>query len=311
MDSGSENKVETSSGWFGNAYLLLTLTTLFWAGNAVAGKLSIDEMSFIALTFYRWALATLIVLPFALRHLVREWNLVRRHAALLFGLGAVGFTGFNLTMYWALHHTSVVNVVIEQAAIPMLIMIINFVAFQLQVRVLQIAGLFMALAGVITTVSSGQPLSLLDNGANLGDAIMMLAALCYAVYSIGLRWRPPIHWLSFVFVLALSACLVSFVFWLGEIQLTGVQWPSQTGWYVVLYVGIFPSLLSQLFYARGVELIGANRAGLFINLVPVFGSLLAVLVLGEGFHWFHGAGLLLVSGGIYLAEHAAKSAKSS
>ncbi len=292
---------------FANPYLLLSLTTLFWAGNAIAGKLAVGELSLIALVFFRWMVACLIVLPFGWRHVVNDSRQIKQHAPLLFGLGAIGFTGFNLTMYWALRHTSVVNVVIEQAAIPVLIMLFNFVAFRLQVRLFQIVGLILATVGVIVTVTGGQPASLLNGGVNSGDAIMMIAALCYAIYSIGLRWRPPIHWLSFVFVLSFSACIVSLIFWLVEVYNNGFELPGIKGMLLVLYVGVFPSLLSQLFYARGVDLIGANRAGLFINLVPVFGSILAVFMLGEPFHWYHATGMLLVIGGIFLAERAARS----
>ena len=292
--------------WFANAYLLLSLTSLFWAGNSIAGKLAVGELSSFTLTFLRWTVATLVVLPFAWKHVVRDWALIRRNGPLLVLLGVTGFTGFNLTLYWALNHTSVVNVVIEQAAIPVLIMMINWVAFRQKVHLLQIAGLLLTLAGVTLTVTGGK-LSVLLGGVNVGDAIMMLAAVFYALYSIGLRWRPPIHWLSFMFVLALSACISSGFAWMAEVAESGVQWPGVRGWLVVLYVGILPSLVSQLFYARGVELIGANRAGLFINLVPVFGSLLAVLLLGEHFRWYHAVGLLLVSGGIFLAERAGRT----
>ena len=162
------------TAFFANPYLLLALTTLFWGGNAVAGKMAVGELSFLSLTFFRWLGALLLVLPFAWRPLMRDLPIVRRHFLLLFTLGAVGFSGFNLFMYWALTHTSVVNVVIEQAAIPVLIMLFNFVAFRLRVRALQIVGLLMALTGVVLTVSGGQPALLLQGKVNIGDAIMML-----------------------------------------------------------------------------------------------------------------------------------------
>ena len=298
------------TAFFANPYLLLALTTLFWGGNAVAGKMAVGELSFLSLTFFRWLGALLLVLPFAWRPLMRDLPMIRRHFLLLFTLGAVGFSGFNLFMYWALTHTSVVNVVIEQAAIPVLIMLFNFVAFRLRVRALQIVGLLMALTGVVLTVTGGQPALLLQGKVNIGDAIMMLSALCYAIYSVGLRWRPPMHWLSFMLVLVFAATVVSGVFWLAEVSRTGVVMPTGKGWWLVAYVAFFPSLLSQLFFARGVDLIGANRAGLFINMVPIWGSLLAVMLLGEIFHWYHAAGLALVIGGIFLAERAARRAAS-
>ena len=308
MSTPETRSASAGSAFFANPYLLLAMTTLFWGGNAVAGKMAVGELSFMSLTFFRWVGALLLLLPFAWRPLMRDWPVVRRHFVLLFGLGAVGFTGFNLFMYWALTHTSVVNVVIEQAAIPVLIMLFNFIAFRLRVRLLQIVGLVLALTGVVLTVTGGQPALLLQGQVNIGDGIMMLSALCYAVYSVGLRWRPAMHWLSFLLVLVFAASLVSGLFWLTEVSRTGVVLPTGKGWWLVAYVAFFPSLLSQLFFARGVDLIGANRAGLFINMVPIWGSLLAVLLLGEMFHWYHAAGLALVMGGIFLAERAARRA---
>ena len=301
-------KFNRARSWvFSNPYLLLVLTTLFWAGNAVAGKYAVGEIDFITLTFFRWLLASLCLLALAWRQVLVDRQQIQKNLAYLFVLGAIGFTGFNLCMYWALSYTSVVNVVIEQAAIPLLIMIFNFLAFRLAVKPLQIVGLMMALVGVAVTVTRGELGSLLEEGVNQGDAIMMLAALCYALYSIGLRWRPDIHWKSFLFTLTVSALLVSTVTWGVYVSINGLNMPTGKGLSIVLYVGLFPSLLSQLFYARGVQLIGANRAGLFINLVPIFGSLLAIVVLGEVFHWFHAVGLCFVVGGILLAERSARA----
>ncbi len=303
-----EKKIRSSLSWlFSSPYLLLAMTTLFWAGNAIAGKFAVGEIDFITLTFFRWMLASLCLLVFAWRQVVRDRATIRQNIVYLFALGAIGFTGFNLCMYWALNYTSVVNVVIEQAAIPVLIMVFNFLAFRLGVRVLQVVGLFMAVVGVVVTVTRGDPADLLQGGVNQGDAIMMMAALCYALYSIGLRWRPKMHWKSFLFSLMFSALLVSTVAWIVFISINGFATPSVKGMSLVLYVGLFPSLLSQLFYVRGVELIGANRAGLFINLVPIFGSLLAILLLGESFYWFHVVGLSFVVGGIFLAERSARA----
>lgn len=303
----SRQKISSMGAWlFSSPYILLVTTTLFWAGNAIAGKFAVGEIDFITLTFLRWLLASLCLLAFAWRQVHKDWRTIIKHLPYLFALGAVGFTGFNLCMYWALSYTSVVNVVIEQAAIPLLIMVFNFLAFRLAVRSLQIVGLLMAMVGVVLTVTRGEPGLMLQEGMNQGDAIMMLAALCYALYSIGLRWRPQMHWKSFLFTLTVSALLVSMVAWLIYVALNGFSMPSGKGLSLVLYVGIFPSLLSQLFYVRGVELIGANRAGLFINLVPIFGSLLAILIIGESFYWFHAVGLLLVVGGILIAERSAR-----
>lgn len=304
MNTHSDKNGEGRTAFFSNPYLLLILTTFFWGGNAVAGKLAVGEISFAALTFFRWLVAFLLLLPFAWPHILNDREQIKRSSGVLFVLGGLGFAGFNLMMYWALTYTSVVNVVIEQASIPALVMLINFVVFRQSVPFWQPVGLVLTLLGVVLTVSQGNPFSLLTSGVNQGDAIMMIAALCYVGYSLGLAWKPAIHWLSFMLFLCGSAVVVSGVVWSYEVFTQGFHWPSRAALLLILYTGVFPSLVSQLFYARGVELIGANRASLFINMVPIFGSILAIFLLGEAFRWFHMAGLLFVVGGIVLAEQS-------
>ena len=134
---------------------------------------------------------------------------------------------------------------------------------------------------------------------------MLAASLFYAAYTFGLRWRPNIHWMSFMWVIAVSAFAMTLPFAGWELSQGEFQMPGWKGWLVLLYIVIFPTIVSQLCWARGVELVGSNRAGLFINLVPIFGSVLAVLIIGEQFEWYHLVGLLLVLGGIGISERAA------
>jgi len=230
---------------------------------------------------------------------------IRQHLPLLVLLGAVGMCLFNLLMYFSLGYTTVINVSIVQAAIPVLIMMANFVVLSQRVRVLQIVGLVLSILGVLVTTTSGQPFSLLDSGLNIGDGLMLLACVFYAGYTFGLRWRPAIHWLSFMWVISVSAFVMTLPFVAWEWSAGIPPLPKFDGLLILLYVVIAPTIISQIAWARGVELIGANRAGLFANLVPVFGAVLAVLLLGEYFQWFHGLGLFLVLGGIGLAERAA------
>lgn len=295
---------------FANAYLLLILAPLFWGGNAVAGKLAVQDWQPFMLTSCRWIIATLLLLPFAWRPMQGDWTVIRRNWLYIFLLGAVGMCLFNLAMFAALKYTSAINVSIEQAAMPVLIMGANFLFLSQRVHWLQIIGLLLSIAGVMVTASAGKPLQLFSVGLNKGDAIMLLACVFYAGYTFGLRWRPQVHWLSFLWLISISALLMSLPFAAWELKQSNMpmQVPGTSGWLVLLYVVIFPTMVSQLAYARGVELIGGNRAGLFINLVPIFGSLLAVLVLSEAFHLYHLLGLVLVIGGIFLAERAAVSA---
>lgn len=290
------------TGWFGNAYLLLILTTLFWAGNASAGKLAVDLVSPFALTFLRWVIACAILLVLARPHLRTDWPVLRERLPVLFALGAIGFTGFNLGIYGAVHYTSAINVTIEQGCMPALIMLINYAVFRQRISALQGLGLLITVVGVLVTATHGAPLQLFAGGLNRGDAIMLLAVLAYAGYTVALRDRPQVHWLSMLLVLAMAALLSSAPFFLWDVLRTGLPQPGAQGWLIIAYIAVFPSILSQLFFIRGVELIGPNRAGLFINLVPVFGAVLAVLVAGEVFRAYHAVGIGLVIGGIAVAE---------
>lgn len=288
-----------------NAYLLLIVAPLLWGGNAVAGRMATQDWQPFTLTFLRWFFAMLVLTPFAIRPLQRDWRLIRENALLLFCLGAFGMAAFNLTMYLALNFTTAINVSIEQAAMPAMIMLANFFLLSQKVRALQIVGLLLTLFGVLITTTAGAPATFLSEGLNKGDAIMLLACVFYAAYTFGLRWKPKIHWMSFMWVIAISAFLMTIPFAAWELSKGQFQTPSVQGLMVLVYVIVFPTIVSQLSWARGVELIGSNRAGLFINLVPIFGSIMAVLILSESFEWYHLAGLSLVLLGIGLSERAA------
>ena len=284
---------------------MLVIAPLLWGGNAVAGRLAAAYWEPFTLTSIRWGVASIILLPFAWRPLIEDWPVLKRSWPVLFVLGAFGMSLFNLFMYLALKHTTAINASIEQASMPIFIMLLNFIFLSQRVRVLQLVGVSVTLVGVLLTATAGEPLKFFTNGLNRGDAIMLLASVFYALYTFGLRWRPKVHWMSFMWVISISAFIMTIPFASWELSRSSFELPSYPGWLILIYVVIFPTVISQLAYARGVELIGSNRAGLFINLVPIFGSLLAVLIVGERFQWFHAAGLVLVLGGIALAERNA------
>jgi drug/metabolite transporter (DMT)-like permease len=288
------------------AYILLLLTTLFWGGNAIAGKLAVGHVSPMLLTASRWGLAFVLLLPFSLPRLRHDWPLIRKNFWLLSALGALGFTIFNVALYTAVYFTTAINVSIEQAGIPMVIFLANFVLFRLRVTWAQLAGLFLTIVGILFTASHGQPARLLVLDVNFGDALMLASVLVYSAYTVALRVKPNIHWQSTMTMLCGAAFASSLPFVAGEFWLGSGILPDAQGWGVIVYTVIFPSILSQVFYIRGVELIGANRAGLFINLVPIFGSLLSILILGEELHAYHAVAMALVLGGIWLAEHGGR-----
>ena len=290
------------------AYLFLLSTMLLWGGNSVAGKLAVGHVSPMTLVFLRWVMAVLILLPIGWRTLREDWPEVRSNWKLLAGLGACGFTIFNVIFYTALNYTTAINVSIEQAAIPIVIILANFMLFRLRVQPLQIVGVALTIVGVALTASHGDLGQLLTLDLNFGDAIMLVAVLCYSLYSVGLRLKPAIRWQSFMLALSIAALLISLPFVIWEIASGNVIVPDARGWALTLYTALGASVVSQVLYIKGNELIGANRAGLFINLVPIFGTLLSVLIVGEQFQPYQAFALALVLGGIALAEYSGSKA---
>jgi len=285
-----------------HAYVLLLLTTLFWGGNAVAGKLAVGHVSPMLLTSARWTIALVILLAIGWRQLREDWPLISRNIPLLTGLGALGFTGFNIALYSALNYTTAINTSIEQAAMPMLIFAANFLLFRLRVRPGQIIGFILSIAGVALTASHGDPRRLLALDVNFGDALMVVAVVVYSIYTVGLRFKPAVQWQSLMIALTAAASVTSFPFVLAEAHAGAMIVPDLQGWGVTVYTVLFPSILAQVFYVKAVEMIGGNRAGLFINLVPIFGTLLSIAILGEAFHAYHAVAMVMVLGGIWIAE---------
>ncbi|SFJ57561.1 DMT family transporter [Aerobium aerolatum] len=289
-----------------NAYVLLLLTMLMWGGNAVAGKMAVGHISPMVLTTFRWLGAVALMLAIGIPQLRRDWHVVRPRLLYLFLLGAAGFTLFNAAMYTALTFTTVINVSIEQAGMPMFIFIANFVLYRIGVSAGQVIGFSLSMVGVALTATHGNLLTLSEQQINSGDLLMLAAVLLYAGYTIALRYKPAIHWKSLMSVMAVAAALTSLPFMAWEVATDAAIWPDMRGWGIVLYTAIFPSVVSQLFYVRAVDLIGANRAGLFINLVPIFGTILSIAILGEDLEMYHIAALVMVLGGIWLAENSGR-----
>lgn len=293
------------------AYILLFLTALMWGGNAIAGKLAVGHISPMVLTLMRWTVALIVIAAIGWRQLARDWKGARAKLALLFILGALGFTGFNAALYSALLYTSAINVSIEQAAMPMVIMAANFLLFAMRVTSLQIAGFMLSIVGVAIVASHGELARLVALDVNRGDALMVIAVLLYSGYTVALRFKPAIHWQSVMIVMVFSAMVTSIPFVAWEAATDRLVLPDMRGWAIVAYTALFPSLLSQIFFMRGVEMIGANRAGLFINLVPVLGTILSIVILGEAFQPYHAAAMVLVMGGIAMAEYSGRKAAAA
>jgi drug/metabolite transporter (DMT)-like permease len=286
---------------FHEAYLLLSLTSLFWSGNVVLGRFVAAYIPPIMLSVIRWSGAFVILLPFAARHLARDWPLIRQHFGLLTLLALTGFSAYNTMAYYGLHFTTAINGLLLQSVAPLFVAMWSFVLFRDRLSLRQGAGILLSLAGVIVIVCHGSLEVLLAIAFNRGDLWFVVALLVYAFYAAMLRVRPPIHPLSFLAVgMGGGAVLLLPAMALEIAAGQSMVFDTVTA-LSLIYVCIFPSLLGYLFLNRGMELIGANRAAPFIHLVPVFGSVLAIALLGERLQFFHAVGYLLVLAGITLA----------
>ena len=282
---------------------------LFWGSNAVAGKLAVGHISPFLLTSTRWGLAFLAALAIGHRQLVRDRQTVLRHFPLLFAYGAIGFAFFNATFYTAEKYTTALNIVIIQAGMPLVIFCVNFLLFRIRITGGQAAGFALTLAGVLLTVSNGSLETFVALHFNRGDALMLLAILFYGSYTAALRWKPAMHWLSFMIALSAAAFVTSLPFTFWEAFDGQLILPDARGAAIGVFTSIGPGLIAQATFIAGNEIIGSNRAGLFVNLVPIFGSMMSIALLGEAFHFYQAVALVMVMGGIMLAERRKRAAR--
>lgn len=292
---------------WGNAYLLLIVTTLLWSGNAVASRLALGNISPMALTSLRWVIVCGVLCTLLRRDLAAAWPVLWARRGYIVLLGALGFTAFNALMYLAAYSTTAVNIGILQGAIPVFVLVGAFLLYRTPIGALQALGVLVTLVGVAVTASHGSLAALMALEFSRGDVWMVLATVLYAGYTVGLRSRPALPGLVFFTALAAVACVASLPLLIAEIAANQFYWPSPAGWAVLLYVAIGPSLVAQLTFMRAVELIGPGRAGVFVNLVPVFAPMMAVLILNEPFGLYHAVALVLVLGGIFIAERMGRA----
>lgn len=295
-------RVFRTLGLFDRPYVLLTLTVLFWSGNVVLGRAVRAEVPPVALAFCRWAGAAFLISFVALPHVRRDLPVIRDHWRILLLLSVVGVAAFNTLLYLALQTTTAVNGALIQSAMPVLIVVFSFLLFRDRLAAGQTVGVGFSLIGALVLVSRGDPSVLLNLDFRPGDALVFIAVVCYAAYSALLRLRPPLHPLSFIWVTFVTGTALLVPFFLWEQTAGRTLQANPVTFLAIGYVAIFPSILSYLFYNRGVELVGANRAGLFIHLIPVFGTILAILLLGEAFRLFQAAGAGMILAGILMVN---------
>ncbi len=289
--------------------LLLGLCGIFWAGNAISSRLAVGEITPLTLVFLRWVLVLSVLWPIYGSQVRAYWPQIKPRLTSVILMGTLGFTAFNVLFYLAGHYTTALNIGILQGALPIFVLAGAFIAHGTRVTLMQVVGVLITSVGVLVIATSGAPLAILEIEFNRGDLLMLAACVLYAFYAVALRKRPPMPGPAFFTLLALIAAVTSLPLLAFEALTTGLKMPTTKGLLVMAFVAIFPSCLAQLFFMRGVDLIGPGRAGVFMNLVPVFTAILAVVILGEPFAVFHLIALVLVISGILLAQRTPQDAK--
>lgn len=294
--------LRSATSWLMNRpYLLLSLAPLFWAGNIVLGRFIAADFPPMALSFLRWGCACLIVLPFAWPHLRADWPMIRKHLPLLTLLSLTGLAGYNAIAYLGLQSTQALNALLIQSSGPLFVALWSLILLGIRLTWPQTIGIGISLLGVLTILSRGQPEILTAIHLNRGDLLVTLGMVVFGIYSVLAMKRPAIHPLAFVAFTSGYGTLLLIPAVIVEALSGHHPALSVNNALTLAYVAIFPSILAYLFFNRGVELIGANRAAPFFHLIPVFGSVLAIAFLGERPHLYHLAGYALVLTGVVIA----------
>lgn len=296
--------MRTIGAWiWSRAWIVLVYMAVVSGANGTAARLAAGQMSPLVLVFMRW-FAVCIALACLLdreQRLELSELLLRRWRRLAW-MGLLGYTGFNSLFYIAAYHTSAVNLTLLQSVVPPLVLIGAAVVFKTPIQAFQVIGMILTFAGVLIVAAKGDLTRLSALRLDIGDLFVLIACVFYACYTLGLRARPSGSPIVFFAGMAFAALLWSIPAAATEIVSGHAYWPSLQGWAVTAFIAFGPSFTGQLCYMRGVDLIGPGRAGLFANLIPIFGALSAVLVLHETFMPSHAIALLLGLGGVTLAE---------
>jgi drug/metabolite transporter (DMT)-like permease len=278
---------------------------LFWAGNWVLGRALREALDPVSLNFWRWAIAVVVLAPFALPSLRGRGGVLRRNAGILAVLALTGAALFHCLIYLGLRTTTTVNGILLNSSLPLFILLCSWVLEGERANLRQVGGMLVSFAGILLILSRGEPAQLLRLGLHPGDLWVLVAMPVWGIYSVLLKRRPPeLGGVSFLFVLSALATLLLAPLFAFEAWRHAPRLPAPEVAAGVLYIGLFASVAAYICWNRGVAVVGANAAGFTLHLLPVFGTTLAILLLGESFRPFHAAGFATIVLGVVLATRA-------
>lgn len=283
------------------SYLLLGLVALFWSGNVVLGRSVMDELPPLGLNFWRWVAALAIMLPFSWRAFVEHRAAIRRDWKMLSLLGFLGITCFNSFAYIAFQTTTAINASLINTLMPIMVVAMSIIGFRESMGRRRAIGLAVSFVGTLVILTRGDPAVLLGLAFTKGDLWMITGAVAYALYTVLLRFKPPeLDGVELLAVVSAFGLVIMVPIYAAETVLVAPMPVNSTSIGMVAYVAVFASVLAYVFWNRGVATVGAGRASLFLHLMPVFTSALAIGFLGETLQAFHAIGMLLVFVGLLL-----------
>lgn len=287
-------------------YLLLAIAPLCWAGNHVLGRAVVDHVPPITLSALRWLVASVVLAPFALPHLKRDWPAMAAKPWTMLFLSLTGAGFFSTFQFIAARWAPALNMSVLNSTAPVMILLASWLFFRDRLRLLQLAGVAVSFGGLMVLATQGDLARLSTLQFEKGDLAVIANMGLWATYCACLRLRPNVHWLSFTFVLVAISCLLNIPFAIVEHMWGYTLQPTRLTLIAVLYSGLCTSVIAYACWNRGVELIGAPRASAFLHLIPLYGAILAISILGEAMHGFHVAGVALILAGVWLASRPAR-----
>ncbi|MCW9096942.1 MAG: DMT family transporter [Ignavibacteriaceae bacterium] len=282
-------------------YVLLIFAVLFWSGNFIVGRGIHNEIPPMTLAFWRWAVALLIILPFSLGHIVHQFDIIRRNLKILTVLAILSVTNFSIFIYIALKLSTATNTVLINSMIPIFIVMVSWLGFKEQITLRQSIGIAISLAGLIFIIANGNLSTLISVRFSKGDLWTICAGISWALYSVLLRKCPiELNSLSFLATLIIIGTLFISPFYIWEMSTGKTMNISQASIGSIVYVALFASILAYIFWNKAIQIIGANKTGIFIHLMPVFSIILAIIFLDEKLRGYHIKGTILIFSGILL-----------
>ncbi len=286
------------------AYLFLTLAAFFWSGNFIVGKAaSIYEIPPFSLNFYRWLFAFLILLPFTYKEVIKNKNYIFQNLGFFFILGITSITIFNSIVYYSLYYTQVISGVLMISTIPVWIMFIASILKIEKTNLFQIIGVILSLTGVLFIITKADIEIVKNLNFNKGDLSMVVAMLAWAIYSALLRKKThPISQIGLLEIIIICGFIFLIPVYFVEMYLGGKIILELPFVLTLSYVVLFPGIFAFLFWIKGIDIIGANRAGVFLHLMPIFGALMAMIIFREKFMFYHFLGAIFIIAGITLSN---------